>query len=126
METNSRFFSDLQSAADYFPNSDHVGFTETKILLDAPPSKDYKVTYSVIAPLGYAEEHSHPWDHAYFILEGKARIKIGSEVRDLGKHSLAYVPMNEDHSVRNLLNAPLIVLAIVGSSSKYNMKERIV
>ena len=101
-----------------------MGFAEAKVLLDAPPSKDYKVTYSVIAPFGFAEEHSHPWDHAYFVIEGKARIKIGQEVRDLDKHSLAYVPPNVIHSVRNLLNAPLIVLAIVGSTSKYNTKSK--
>jgi len=88
-------------------------------LLDTPPSTNYKITYSVIASRGFADEHSHPWDHAYFIIEGRASVKIGQEVRDLEKGSLAYVPPNVQHSVRNLLDVPLIVLAVVGPDSKY-------
>ena len=92
------------------------------MLLDTPPSKNYKITYSVIRPRGFAEEHSHFWDHAYYIIEGRAKIRIGQEVRELGKGSLAYVPPNEVHAVENLLDAPLIVLAVVGSNSEYNLQ----
>jgi quercetin dioxygenase-like cupin family protein len=117
-----QLFSDAHSASNYVPNSDHVGFIEAKMLLDCPPSTNYKITYSVIRPRGFADEHSHPWDHAYYIIEGMARIKIGEEVREVGKGSLAYVPPNEMHSVQNLLDAPLIVLAVVGSNSEYNLQ----
>jgi quercetin dioxygenase-like cupin family protein len=116
-------FTELQSAPSYVPNSDHVGFSESKILLDTPPSTNYKITYSVIEPGGYAEEHFHPWDHAYFIVKGKARIGIGSEVREIGEGSLAYVPPNKKHFVQNLLNVPLVILAVVGPNSMYAISK---
>jgi quercetin dioxygenase-like cupin family protein len=118
-EIMQHLFNDISSAADYIPNSDHVGFATAKMLLDSPPSTNYKITYSVIEPGGFADEHLHPWDHAYYVIEGRARIKIGQEVRDLGKGSIAYVPPNWTHSVRNLLDTPLIILAVASPTSKY-------
>ena len=115
-------FSDEKSAPSYVPNADHMGFIEAKLLLDTPPSKNYKITYSVIQPRGFADEHAHPWDHAYYIIEGRAKIRIGDEVRELERGSLAYVPPNALHSVQNLLDAPLIVLAVVGPDSEYHLR----
>lgn len=114
-------FVNIEEAPDFIPNQDHVGFAKTKILLDTPPSSHYKITYSVIRPFGYAGEHQHPWDHTYFILEGRARIRVGSEERDVGEGSLTYVPPNEMHAVRNTQDKPLIVLAIVGPEGEYKV-----
>lgn len=116
-------FTSARDAPDFIAPQDHVGFESAKMLLDIPPSKHYRITYSVIKPLGFADEHAHPWDHAYFILEGRGKIKVGSEERDVSKGSLTYVPPGEKHSVRNTQSdAPLVVLAIIGPDSEYTLR----
>ncbi|HZW56974.1 MAG TPA: cupin domain-containing protein [Nitrososphaerales archaeon] len=115
-------FVSVKDAPDFIANPDHVGFSTTKMLLDTPPSKHYKITYSVVKPFGFADEHSHPWDHAYFILEGRARIRVGVEEREVREGSLIYVPPNEKHAVKNIQGKPLVVLAIVGPEGEYKIK----
>lgn len=117
-------FVKVSEAHDYLPNPDHLGFIAAKMLLDSPPSINYKVTYSVIKPGGYADEHSHSWDHAYYIIKGRARVKVGDEEREVSDETLIYVPPNILHSVKNIAGEPLVVLAVVSPESKYNVEKK--
>ncbi len=117
-------FVSAKDAADYLPNPDHLGFMAAKMLLDTPPSEHYKITYSILKPGGYADEHIHPWDHAYYVIKGKAKIKVEDDEREVGQDSLVYVPPNAKHSVRNMLNEPLVVVAVVGPESRYTVEKK--
>jgi mannose-6-phosphate isomerase-like protein (cupin superfamily) len=41
--------------------------------------------------------HSHPWDEAYFVIEGVLRVKIGDKSHDLAAGSFAHIPAGSYH-----------------------------
>jgi len=42
--------------------------------------------------------HSHPWDEAYFVIEGVLRVTIGDKVRDLAVGGFAHIPAGSYHN----------------------------
>lgn len=55
--------------------------------------------------------HSHAGnDKYYFILEGRARVRIGDEERDLGPGEAALARPGVDHSIANTSGAPVVAL----------------
>ncbi len=42
--------------------------------------------------------HSHPWDEAYFVIEGVLRVTIGDKVRDLAASGFAHIPAGSYHN----------------------------
>ncbi len=40
----------------------------------------------------------HDEDEVYFVLDGKARVRVGDEERDVGRGSILYVSATSDHS----------------------------
>jgi mannose-6-phosphate isomerase-like protein (cupin superfamily) len=48
-----------------------------------------------------AGHHHAVGDKLYFVLEGRGRIRVGSEERDVGAGDLVCAPAGEDHGVRN-------------------------
>jgi quercetin dioxygenase-like cupin family protein len=46
-----------------------------------------------------ANEHAHPHEQVLFVLKGRIRMKIGSEVYELGPRDVAHMPPNVPHSL---------------------------
>lgn len=117
-----------QSEAPFFTDKigKDVDFSEQLMLLDNPPASNFRITKSTIRKNGYARLHSHEWEHAYFFVSGKARVGVGSEEQEVAKGDLVYVPANVPHSLKNIGDGPLEVLAVVGPDSKrgYGIEEK--
>lgn len=41
--------------------------------------------------------HSHPWDEAYFVIEGVLRVAIGDKAHDLAAGSFVHIPAGSYH-----------------------------
>ena len=52
-------------------------------------------------------------DKLYFVLEGRARIRIGADERDVGPGDLACAPAGEEHGVKNPGPDRLVLLVMM-------------
>ena len=65
------------------------------------------------APGGWISEHIHSnAEQWYYILEGKAVMKVGSEESISNKGSLIFIPKNTVHSYKVVGNKPLKILNV--------------
>jgi quercetin dioxygenase-like cupin family protein len=95
-----------------FPASSVKGF-ELKAGIVA---REYTDAYSVdlirIAPNGCSDTHTDRGKHAFFLLRGKARIRIGDEDFEAVTGAVVKFPVGVPHSVHNTGTAELVFLAI--------------
>jgi quercetin dioxygenase-like cupin family protein len=54
--------------------------------------------------------HDHPWDEAYYVLEGKVRFEIGDEIAVFGPGEFAYTPGGLVHAFSGASAQPSRVL----------------
>jgi len=52
-------------------------------------------------------------DKLYFVLEGRARIRVGADERDVGPGDLACAPAGEEHGVKNPGPDRLVLLVMM-------------
>ena len=65
------------------------------------------------APGGYITEHSHrSYEQWYYILKGKALMKIGNEEEVVEKGYVVFIPRNTVHSYRVIGDEPLRFLNV--------------
>ena len=50
--------------------------------------------------------HHHPWDEAYYILEGRVRFAVGSETADAGPGDFIFAPGGTPHAFSGLSKTP--------------------
>ena len=46
--------------------------------------------------------HTHPWDEAYFVIEGRLEVLLGDRKMEVGAGKLVYVPRGTPHAFRIL------------------------
>jgi len=56
--------------------------------------------------------HEHPWDEAYYILEGQARFQVGDMEAVFGAGDFLYAPGGVVHAFRGASEAPARVLVM--------------
>ena len=58
--------------------------------------------------------HSHDGsDKIYYVLEGRGRVTVGSEERELGAGEITLAPSGEDHGVVNHSDEKLVMLVFM-------------
>ncbi|MEW5849538.1 MAG: cupin domain-containing protein [Myxococcota bacterium] len=61
--------------------------------------------------------HGHPnAAKCYAVIEGRARITIGDEIRDVGPGDLAYAPRGIPHGIEAIGPADLVALVFIAGS----------
>ncbi|MBE9592631.1 MAG: cupin domain-containing protein, partial [Proteobacteria bacterium] len=53
-----------------------------------------------IEPGGQSPNHSHPWEHEFFVLKGKGTGEVNGEAVDLKPGDALYVPPGAQHCLR--------------------------
>ncbi len=66
----------------------------------------YKLRMIEIAPGGNSPDHSHPYEHENFIVEGKGQVMMEGEWHDLKPGDVVLVPPNMRHQYKNSGDAP--------------------
>jgi mannose-6-phosphate isomerase-like protein (cupin superfamily) len=52
-------------------------------------------------------------DKLYYVIDGRGRIRVGTDERDVGSGDLVCAPAGEEHAVRNPGPDPLVVLVVM-------------
>lgn len=61
----------------------------------------YKLRMIEIDPGGHSPDHSHPYEHENFVVEGKGTVNIDGVWHDLAPGDVVLVPPNTRHQYRN-------------------------
>lgn len=61
----------------------------------------YKLRMIEIEPGGNSPQHTHPYEHENFIVEGKGQLFLKGEWHDLNPGDVAFVPPGELHQYKN-------------------------
>jgi len=77
------------------------GVTVRWLISEKDGAPNFSMRYFEVEPGGKTPEHSHPWEHEMFILEGEGEVVIGNEKYRLAPFTAVYVPPNELHYVVN-------------------------
>jgi quercetin dioxygenase-like cupin family protein len=56
--------------------------------------------------------HEHPWDEAYYVIEGEVRFLLGSEAKVVGAGDFLYAPGGTLHGFQGLSDQPARVLIL--------------
>lgn len=73
----------------------------------------FSLRYFEIPPRGKSSLDRHAHDHGVYILKGKARVLMGSEVVEVGAGDVLYIPPDESHQFENIGDGPLGFLCAV-------------
>lgn len=96
----------------YLPEKHIACDTRKLIAPETTGSKKIVLCRSEFKAGGYAGEHTHPFEQAYYILKGCAKVKIGTEQFDVSEGDAIFFPAGEVHSITNTGNGELWLIAI--------------
>jgi mannose-1-phosphate guanylyltransferase / mannose-6-phosphate isomerase len=57
------------------------------------------------------QSHSHRAEH-WVVVQGRARVTIGEDERDLAENQSVYIPQGQKHRLANLESAPLVLIEV--------------
>ena len=85
-----------------------------KVLIGkADGARNFIIRYFRVEPGGWSALERHPHDHGVVILHGRARIRLGDQVFEVGPRDAVYISPNEEHQLHTLGDEPLGFLCIV-------------
>lgn len=67
---------------------------------------NYALRMVEVAPGGHTPDHTHPFEHENFVVEGQGRVRIGDEWHAIGPGSVVFVPAGMRHSYANAGETP--------------------
>ena len=57
---------------------------------------------------GHTPDHSHPYEHENYVIEGEGRVKIDSQWSNVGPGTVIFVPSGVQHTYINTGDRPFI------------------
>ncbi len=66
----------------------------------------YKLRMIEIEPGGHSPDHSHPYEHENFVVEGRGRVMMDGRWYDLEAGDVVFVPPNVRHQYTNAGDVP--------------------
>ena len=76
-------------------------------------AENFAMRYFEMAPGGHSPNHSHPWEHEVFILDGECLVVCGEKQKKAGPGYAVFIPPNMMHHFRNEGNGVLKFLCLV-------------
>ncbi len=66
----------------------------------------YALRVIEVAAGGHTPDHTHPFEHENFVIEGRGRVRIGDEWHEVGPGSVVFVPAGVRHTYVNAGDTP--------------------
>ena len=71
------------------------------------PGVGLTVTRVEVAPGSRQRLHYHDAEQVYLVLEGRGKMRVGDEEREVEQGDLLYIPSGMPHGIQNVANEPL-------------------
>ena len=78
---------------------------------DAAPN--FAMRHFVVQPGGHTPQHSHPWEHEVFVVEGQLCVECNDEQHVISAGDAIFVPSDSMHQFTNESNQPARFLCLV-------------
>ncbi len=62
---------------------------------------------------GFTPKHSHDWEHEIFFHQGKGEVFLNGTWEPVSAGSVAYIPGNKEHQIKNKGNEKLVFVCLV-------------
>lgn len=88
-------------ANEEFPASLNIVGEKVTVLAEADQTKPFEVHLQEGKAGDGPPPHNHPWDEAFYVLEGKVELIIEGEMTLLDQGAYVHIPANVTHAYRN-------------------------
>ncbi len=85
-----------------YENGDVVGASKKILIGPEDGSANFRVRYFRVEPGGHSRLEKHPHEHGVFMLHGRARVRHGDEVVELGPRDVIFIPGDELHQLETI------------------------
>jgi quercetin dioxygenase-like cupin family protein len=80
----------------------------------------YALRVIEVSPGGHTPDHTHPFEHENFVIDGRGRVLIGETWHDVVPGSVVFVPAGVRHTYENAGDAPFRFLCGIPTSRLMN------
>lgn len=87
--------------------------TKQVLIGHADGAHNFEVRYFTIPPRGFSSLDQHAHDHGVVIMQGRARVMLGTEFEIVQEGDVLYIPSMEQHQFENLTDEPFSFLCII-------------
>jgi quercetin dioxygenase-like cupin family protein len=110
---SKRYFVRPADVTPYHP-ANHTGTTNYRLIgPETVGAKGVEVLIGVIEKGKGAVPHSHPGiEQVCYVLEGRARVEVGGESREVGPGDCCFFPAEVRHGLTVLSDTPVKVLVV--------------
>jgi quercetin dioxygenase-like cupin family protein len=91
------------------------GNDATKQVLVGPDdgANNFALRYFTIAPRDFGSLDCHSHDHGVIIVSGRACVRLGERLEEIGPGDVVYIPEFERNQFENLTDDPLTFLCVI-------------
>ncbi len=76
-----------------------------------------ELIWAKFEPDGHYPLHFHPWEQSSIVVQGRMRLTVGDEVREVGPGDMWFAPANVPHGGEILGDEPVIFIDVYAPSS---------
>lgn len=87
--------------------------TSMQMLLSPEEAPNFAMRCFTIEPGGFMPLHTNSVEHEQYVLQGRAEVRFGQEVRTVQAGDVVFIPAGLPHSYRTLDNEPFRFLCLV-------------
>ncbi len=88
------------------------------LITEETGAPNFAMRQFTVTPGGSTPQHTHPWEHEVYILEGSGTIQGGEEVEEFEAGAVVYVPPDELHQFKNTGDGELKFLCMIPHQKK--------
>jgi len=96
-----------------YDQGDVVGATKKVLIGPEDGSDNFRLRYFRLEPGGHSRLEQHPHEHGVFMLHGRALVRHGEIVTELGPMDVIFIPGNEPHQLETVGDDPVGFLCVV-------------
>ncbi len=103
--------------ATHFDNDKAKGVAGRVVIGKNDGANNFCMRVFEISAGGNTPKHSHDWEHEMFIHSGNGEIYCQGKSTPIKAGSIAFIPSNEEHQIRNSGKELLIVACLIPSKA---------
>jgi quercetin dioxygenase-like cupin family protein len=102
-----------QAKSQHFDSDLAKGVTGRVVIGKADGASNFCMRVFELAPEGFSPRHAHSWEHEIFFHAGNGEIYHDGRWLSVQAGSVAYIPGNEEHQIRNTGSARLVFVCLI-------------
>ncbi|MCK4858410.1 MAG: cupin domain-containing protein [candidate division Zixibacteria bacterium] len=96
-----------------YPRGKAKGVSLRVAIAEEDGAQDLTMRIYEVDPGGYTPLHSHPWEHALFVVRGSGKILDGKNERRFERNDVLFIPADEKHQIKNNGEENLVVVSVI-------------